>query len=278
MSLSTLDLEALPDRSVVATPAGTIAYLVVRIVGGVEVRYWLVPGHRGVFPSSVASTWGVALLRRGADEERDALAAVIDKVRAVAVKASATPRSNDPFCVGIDIADDLTSVLAAGLAAPEPKPQYEPPDFDALTQEQYDAIMDGRGGLAAPVGEAPCNYEVLADGGAYRCQRSRGHDGDHVTEFRRSWSWPGSPAVPVEPVGETPDETVCEHGKTDWHEVVVTPRYEHRICTGPAVPVEEQQCEDGCLRGEGHDGPCLDAADAADEQLRASDYDGWSGL
>jgi hypothetical protein len=66
MSLSTLDLEALPDRSVVATPAGSIAQLVVQHVGKVEVRRWLVPGHGGVYPSQVVSTWGVTLLRRGA--------------------------------------------------------------------------------------------------------------------------------------------------------------------------------------------------------------------
>jgi hypothetical protein len=37
-------------------------------------------------------------------------------------------------------------------------------------------------------------------------------------------------------------------------------------------------CEDGCLRGEGHDGPCIDADDVAEGKLRARDYDGWAAL
>jgi hypothetical protein len=37
-------------------------------------------------------------------------------------------------------------------------------------------------------------------------------------------------------------------------------------------------CEVGCLRGEGHDGECIDEDDVAEGKLRARDYDGWAAL
>jgi hypothetical protein len=152
--------------------------------------------------------------------ERDALAAVIDKVAEIAVKASATPRSNDPFCVGIDIADDLRAALAAGLAAPV----GETPDEPRRNPERCNAI-----------GHPTVTPESLIP-----CQLDKGHEGSHYST------------------------SGCAGGAVDW--------------PGPAVPVEEQQREDGCLRDEGHDGDCVDAVDVAEGKLRARDWDGWSGL
>lgn len=49
-------------------------------------------------------------------------------------------------------------------------------------------------------------------------------------------------ATPAEP---QQDEPTCEHGETDWHEVVVTPLYENRICRGPAASLDTQTTEGG---------------------------------
>jgi hypothetical protein len=95
-------------------------------------------------------------------------------------------------------------------------------------------VMDGRWILRRLDGVLPlaaagvdreqqCNAESGYLG--YRCDLPAGHDGRHRTHTETWWLSPAGQVVPQQPT--------CEHGETEWHEVVVTPLLEHRICPGP---------------------------------------------
>jgi hypothetical protein len=178
MSLSTLDLEALPDRSVVATPAGSIAQLAVSDSPDGPVRLWLVPGHSGAFVSEVVSTWGVTLLRRGAHgiaadvasaeqkaadyheeiveahAERDALAAVIDKVRDALDWRMRADAPGLPIWV-----QNVRAALAAEPSGPPESMEWSTAGTGYLAAQAIVAWINTHGGEAryVPLGEDTAN-------------------------------------------------------------------------------------------------------------------------
>lgn len=117
--------------------------------------------------------------------------------------------------------------------------------------EGYHVVEDSDGERLVPNPQPPTPYVRAAVGDRVRCTlegvltsysddgiwtlRGSSIEGHVEWEYQLHW---GTTFTPVSVTPEAATET-CEHGQTEWHEVVVTPLYEHRICPGPPTSTPE---------------------------------------